>query len=246
MAHEINNPLSYVIGNLDYLGEEIPNLVKQMRASTATQAGGVSERLLVRLDELVDTIEDAREGAGRLRGLVADLKILSHDSDHPDDAVDVEALLDSVIKMLRGEIISRAHLDKSYSQVPQVWVNPARLAQVFLHLLTNAVQALPVGSAQEQRIEVATRVDEAGAVVVEVRDTGPGIAPELQSRVFDPFFTTRQPGAGAGLGLSICQTIVAELGGVISVESNLGRGTSVRVTLPQISRASGAPSRAAP
>jgi CheY-like chemotaxis protein len=116
----------------------------------------------------------------------------------------------------------------SVPALPDVMGSAGKLEQVFVNLLINAVQALPEsGGTVELR---AAR--EGDKVIVEVRDDGPGIPPELLGKVFDPFFTTKPPGVGTGLGLSISHAIVTRLGGEISIESEPSRGTIVRVTLP--------------
>jgi len=116
--------------------------------------------------------------------------------------------------------------------VPPVLANGARLGQVFLNLLINAAQAIPEGQVEKNEIRVVTRSDDLGRAIVEVRDSGSGISPDVVGRIFDPFFTTKPIGIGTGLGLSICRSIVTALGGVIAVESQVNKGTVFRVTLP--------------
>jgi CheY-like chemotaxis protein len=105
------------------------------------------------------------------------------------------------------------------------------VGQVLLNLLVNAAQAIPPGCPAAHVITVAAR-REAGDVIVEVSDTGSGIPKDVVNRIFEPFFTTKPLREGTGLGLSICHAIVTSLGGEISVDSEVGRGTTFRVTLP--------------
>jgi CheY-like chemotaxis protein len=128
----------------------------------------------------------------------------------------------------------RARLVREYAEVPAVWANEARLGQVFVNLLVNAAHAIPEQSAQGARPhEIHVRTRASGPwVVVEIEDSGAGIAPQHRSRIFDPFFTTKPVGQGTGLGLSICHSIVTALGGKIELESEPGRGTTFRVLLP--------------
>jgi CheY-like chemotaxis protein len=133
--------------------------------------------------------------------------------------------------MAWNEIRHLAHLVKHYAVVPSVRANEARLGQVFLNLLINAAQALPEGRAEHNEIKVTTRVD-GERVVVEVRDTGAGIPPEIVGRIFDPFFTTKAIGVGTGLGLAICQRIITDMDGQLWVETELGSGTTFGVSLP--------------
>jgi CheY-like chemotaxis protein len=104
---------------------------------------------------------------------------------------------------------------------------------VFLNLVVNAAQAIPEGYADANEIRVRTRVDEPhGRVIVEVSDTGSGIAPEAMKKLFTPFFTTKPIGVGTGLGLAICHRIVSDMGGDIAVSSQVGVGTTFRVSVP--------------
>ncbi len=230
MAHEINNPLAYVIGNLDYLADEMSTLRSAGSGQMATSEE--TECLGQRWGELLETIDDAREGADRVRALVADLKILSRGTGQPRSSADAESILESTLRLMGGELRSRARIMRSYERVPPVRADPTLLAQVFLALLTNAVQALPPKAASRNEIGLAIHSDTPGQVTIEVRDNGRGLPPERAKRVFDPFFTTQEPGRGSGLGLSICQTIVADLGGEITLESRPGEGTTFRVMLP--------------
>jgi CheY-like chemotaxis protein len=121
---------------------------------------------------------------------------------------------------------------KDYAQAPEVVANEARLGQVFLNLLLNAVQALPESRVEQNEIRVVVRPAGRDRVVVEVHDNGVGIAPQVRGRIFEPFFTTKPVGIGTGLGLAICHGIVTALGGSLTVESEVGKGSVFRVELP--------------
>jgi CheY-like chemotaxis protein len=133
--------------------------------------------------------------------------------------------------MAWNEIRHRANLVKRYGSVPEVEGNEARLGQVFLNLIVNAAQSLPPGQAEQNEIRVTTSV-EGERVIIEVSDTGVGIPPQVIGRIFDAFFTTKAVGVGTGLGLAICQRIVTDMGGTLTVDSELGKGTTFRVSLP--------------
>jgi PAS domain S-box-containing protein len=219
VAHEINNPLAAVLGNLDLaLGE----------AEILSEKPEVGQ-----INELREELQDARDCAERIRLIVRDLKLFSR-AEEPDrkQPVDVERVLESTLRMAWNEIRHRARLVKEYGSIPLVTANESRLGQVFLNLVVNAAQAIPEGNAEANEIRIVTAVDAAGRVQVDVRDTGPGIPPEVLSRLFTPFFTTKPAGSGTGLGLSICQRLVKAMGGEIHVESVLGQGTLFRVLLP--------------
>ena len=218
VAHEINNPLAYVLLNLQYLLRELPRLE------------GDQERL----QHLIGRLDEARHGAERVRTIVRDLRAFSGATEEDErGAVDLRRVLRSAIKVAQNQIGPRARLlEKFEDDVPTVYANAARLEQVFLNLLINAAQAVPQGEKERHTVRVSLGVDDAGKVVAEVGDTGAGIPGELLDRVFDPFFTTKPVGIGTGLGLPICHSIVTALGGEINVDSTVGSGTVFRVVLP--------------
>jgi len=135
-----------------------------------------------------------------------------------------------------NDIRHRAHLVRDFRAVPEVLGNDARLSQVFLNLLVNAVQALESCEREQSEITVRTSTDEKGFAVIEISDTGVGIAPHDLNKIFDPFFTTKPVGLGTGIGLSICHGIVKSMDGVIAVDSKLGQGSVFRVRLPSASQ----------
>ncbi len=136
--------------------------------------------------------------------------------------------------MALHEVLPRARLVRSLGEGAPVMASVAQLAQVFLSLLVNAAQSIPEGAPHDHEVRVATRMDD-GKVVAEVTDTGAGIPPEVLPRIFDPFFTSREVGQGAGLGLSVCYGTIQRIGGDIAVTSCPGRGSTFRITLPPAS-----------
>jgi len=218
VGHEINNPLAAVMANLD-LGS---HYLKELATSGAPPDS---------VRELQEALREARTGAERVRNIVRDLRMFSRGGEEGKQLVDVERVMDSAVRMAWNEIRHRARLIKEYRTVPRVAASESRLAQVFLNLLVNAAQAMPEGHASENEIRVATH-SRGDRVVVEVADTGPGIPPEALGRLFTPFFTTKPVGVGTGLGLSICHRIVSGLGGEITVDTEVGRGTTFRVIVP--------------
>ncbi|MCC6555866.1 MAG: PAS domain-containing protein [Polyangiaceae bacterium] len=234
VAHEINNPLAFVIANLD------ASIRRLGRAGAQGRAGlGLDD-----VSALLDLLEDAREGAERVRLIVRDLNTFARADDERRGPVDVARVLDSCVQMAMNQIRHRARVTRAFVDVPPVEANESRLAQVFLNLIVNAAQAIAEGAADRNEIALSTGLDALGRVVVEVRDTGTGIAPEVIGRVFDPFFTSKSVGEGLGLGLAICHGIITGLGGEIAVESELGEGSTFRVTLP-VYRGAPAPADAA-
>jgi PAS domain S-box-containing protein len=218
VAHEINNPLTYITANIDTVLEEVRSL-----------AGGSASG---RMKDIEENLLEAREGASRVARIVRGLKTFSRIEEERLGVVDLVPVLELSINMAFNEIRHRARLVKDYGKIPLVDADDARLGQVFINLLVNAAQALPDGHSEENEIRIIASTDAAGRAVVEVRDTGPGIPPELLARIFDPFFTTKPAGIGTGLGLAICHNIITGMGGEISVQSELGQGTTFRVVLP--------------
>ncbi|MBN8230408.1 PAS domain S-box protein [Corallococcus macrosporus] len=223
IAHEINNPLAFVLSNLAFLSDEFRHHLSPGPGVRGVRPPDVAE--------WQEVLGEACEGAERVRQIVRQLKTFSRPDEERMTPVDVHAVLDSVVMMAANEIRHRARLRREYGDVPQVMANEGRLCQVFLNLVVNAAQAIPEGSAHDHEVVLATRVS-GGQVMVEVRDTGSGIAPEVMGRIFDPFFTTKPVGVGTGLGLSICHGIISGLGGDILVESTVGKGSTFRVVLP--------------
>jgi PAS domain S-box-containing protein len=225
VAHEINNPLAYVMSNLALLARELPLLLRGR--------GGQAQ---VSVQEIERILHDAQEGAERVNGILRDLRKLSRADDETLGPVDIVAVLESSLKMAHNETRHRARVFVSIAEnVPAVFGNTSRLGQVFLNLLVNAAQSIPDGhiDANEIHVRVFPSAD-ARKVEVEVEDTGAGIPPSIVGRIFDPFFTTKPVGEGTGLGLSICHQIVTSMGGEISVTSVPTGGTCFRLRLPAV------------
>jgi DNA-binding response OmpR family regulator/two-component sensor histidine kinase len=233
IAHEINNPLAILIGNLELIRLALNDLAGTDGADVEPAPGTLGREMLVRLGTDDDPLRDALDAAGRVRDIVRDLKIFSRsDSDTASGPVDLHKVLESVSRMASNEVRHRARLETSLGDIPPVQGSETRLGQVFLNLVVNAAQAIPAGQVAENEIRITTAPAGPDMVAIEIADTGTGIAPDTLARIFDPFFTTKPAGVGTGLGLAICQRIVTELGGAITVRSEVGKGTTFRVTLP--------------
>jgi PAS domain S-box-containing protein len=216
VAHEVNNPLTYVVANLDLLREGIDALGR-----------GASD---VDLHETAQLLAEARAGAGRVARVVQDLRSFSRIDPERVEPVDVNAVIESTVNVASHEIRHRARIVKDLGTVPPALGDDSRIGQVALNLLVNAAQALPPGAAHAHEIRVRTWALD-GGVYIEVRDTGVGIAPDVLPHIFEPFFTTKPRGVGTGLGLSISRDLVRSMGGEITAESTPGRGTTFRVRL---------------
>ncbi len=221
VAHEINNPLAFVATNLGFLGEQLDALA------------GDPAALPGRLPELRQAVREAADGAERVRRIVHGLReVAGPPREEPRITVDVRAELEAAAGIARGQVTPRARLVLDVAPaLPRVVAGAHQLGQVVLNLLVNAAQAIPEGCPEANEVRVTARA-EGERVVIDVSDTGKGMAPEVMARVFDAFFTTKDVGAGLGLGLAICHGIVAAAGGTIDVQSEPGRGTRFRIDLP--------------
>ncbi|ADO70723.1 sensor histidine kinase [Stigmatella aurantiaca] len=218
VGHEINNPLSYVLSNLNYLHRELQPDREPLSEEEKR--------------EMMDALTSAREGAERVRLIVKDLKTLSRPDDMNTEPVDLSEVVRGAVKLAERELRARARLVEDYGHLPRVKGNPTRLGQVFLNLLINAAHAITQGGKEANEIRILTRLSGPGRVQVEVSDTGCGIAQENLPRIFEPFFTTKPAGEGTGMGLSVCHSIITALGGEFHVESELGRGSTFFILLP--------------
>ena len=217
VAHELNNPLAYVLSNLRLTLEDI------------IESDDSDSELLKRSKQQID---EAIHGAERMRHIVRDLKTFSRADDDLKANVSVTTILESSINMCWNEIRHRCTLHKEFDDPPLVEANESRLGQVFLNLLINASQAMPGDDVHRNSITVCAFENDAGETVVQVVDNGHGIAPGHLKRIFDPFFTTKKQSEGTGLGLSICRNLVEAESGVIEVESVENEGTTFEVRLP--------------
>src|SRR6266540_2527143 len=213
VAHEINNPLAFILANLEFA-------VAELRAAAVDP-------------EVVRALAEARDGGLRVREIVRDLKAFSRaDTEEGHETLDLRRVLQSALGLAQNEIRHRARLEVEVGDIPHVTGSEHRIGQVFLNLLINAAQAVPDGRAAENLVRAVTATAPDGRALVEISDSGSGIAADVLPHIFDPFFTTKPVGVGTGLGLSICHGIVSGLGGEIQVDSRLGRGSTFRVLLP--------------
>ena len=245
VAHEINNPVGFVLSNLGVLESYVATLLELAEASVAALAAlPVSDppppaiarqrELLAQTDieflraDIAALAAESRDGLGRVKGIVQDLKSFSRNgAEEVWELMDVRGALDSTLNIVRNELKYKARIETRYGDVPDIECQPSRLNQVFLNLLVNAGQAID----GKGSIVIATgrRGDEAW---ISVEDSGCGIPKENLNRIFEPFFTTKPVGQGTGLGLSVSYSIVRRHGGRIEVDSEVGRGTRFTIAVP--------------
>jgi signal transduction histidine kinase/ActR/RegA family two-component response regulator len=228
-AHEINNPLTYTLINVEHV-------LRQLRAHAATGGALVLDDGTDSLPQLIRSLAQASDGMQRVRAIVHNLLTFSSGGLAARSLVDIRSIVESSIQMSMHELVHRARVVRDFNDVPPVEANEAALGQVFLNLLVNAAQAIPEGNVQGNEVRVTVSSDDRGSAIVEVADTGVGMAPDVLARIFDPFFTSNKSGRGTGLGLSISHGTIASLNGTITVSSEVGRGSRFRVTVPAAAR----------
>jgi signal transduction histidine kinase len=224
IAHEINNPVTYILTNL----EETLNILKDSYQFLG-QSDSV-EKLQRSYDVVTQLTQESQDGVQRLARIARDLKGFT--SAHRDkiEPLNITTVLETAIRIIDNKLRHLAVLQRNFGDVGRVMGSDGRLVQVFLNLLSNALGALKHPSTQDNRIEISTK-EEGDDVVITVCDNGCGIAKDKIAHVFDLFYTTKPAGEGTGLGLSICKNIVEQNGGSISLISEVGKGTTVTVRL---------------
>ena len=241
VAHEINNPMGFISSNLTTMGKYMQKLrAFENAVIEAVQSRGDQEtvkllndvRATMKIDfilnDLNTLLDESQDGAQRVRCIVQDLKSFSHEDEAQCKPFNVNDCLDSTLNMARNEIKYVADVEKEYDpELPLLNCYPQKLNQVFMNLLVNAAHAIQ----GHGTIRIRT-FSEGSDIVVSISDTGRGIAPENLTRIFEPFFTTKEVGKGTGLGLSISYDIIKKHGGVMTVESKVGTGTTFTLRLP--------------
>ncbi len=218
VGHEINNPLVYVITNLDIAAEEIAEIAGPSPST--------------RIRSVLGLLREARDGAERIRKIVRGLKTFATADQEERREVGLWTALEVSLNLASNELRRTVQVVKNFRPVPPVLADESRLVQVFINLLVNAAQAMSDRPVEDNVLTLSTWTDDDGHAVVEVRDNGPGMTEDVASKVFEPFFTTKAVGRGTGLGLSISYGIITALGGRIACETAPGAGTSFRVVLP--------------
>jgi two-component system, NtrC family, sensor kinase len=218
LAHEVNNPLSYVLSNLRHMQMGLEKLLCSQEA--------IRER-----DDLRDACRDAVFGAERIARIVQDVRLFARLEAPATEPVDVRQVVEHSISLAGTNLRSGIRLVRDFQEVPHVLGSDVGLGQVFLNLIVNAVHAMRPGTPAVNTLRVRTGTD-GGLVRIDISDTGHGIPPEAMPHIFDPFFTTKPAGTGTGLGLSISHSIIQKMGGEIRVESRVGQGTTFSLLLP--------------
>ena len=226
VAHEINNPLTFILGHASLMAESL----ERMGQALAGASGPVRAQLLPLIAGMRESLEPIQSGTNRIADITRELSTFGRPA-KKTGLVDVAAAIKAVLRLVGKQIESRASVDVDLGPTSAIHGDQAGLVQVILNLAINAMHALPADRAATNRIWVRA-ADEAGRVVIEVSDNGPGVLPEDRDRIFEPFQTTKEVGDGSGLGLFVCRNIVSAWSGTVTVEERAGGGARFRVELP--------------
>ncbi|WP_162888747.1 ATP-binding protein [Dechloromonas sp. HYN0024] len=242
VAHELNNPIGFVHSNLGTLDGYIHDLLAIIdgydRMLARSGEASLYEDSIRQLkeqhdfaflkDDIFNLLAESKDGLGRVRKIVLDLKNFSRVGEQEWQEADLHEGIDSTLNIVWNELKYKAKVIKEYGDIPHLFCLISQLNQVFMNLLVNAGHAIET----QGTITIRTFRQDADTVCIEISDTGKGIAPEHMTRIFEPFFTTKPVGKGTGLGLSLSYGIVQRHGGRLEVDSVLGRGATFRVLLP--------------
>jgi len=235
VAHEINNPLAFILSNVSSLKSYWDDVHRIFCAyHDSWEAGMAAERELKFSQSLIDAgslMQETAEGGRQVRELVQELKMLTCPDGGLLESVDLAEIAASTLVLTERELCGRARVVKALAPARIMRANRGKLHQVVLNLLVNAGQALDGNEPEQNEIRVVTDID-GGDAVLSVSDTGCGIPLEHQERIFDLFYTTKPSGVGTGIGLSVCAMVVKRLGGKIVVRSAAGEGSTFTVRVP--------------
>ena len=244
IAHEINNPVNFIRGNIDYANkyiQDLTDLVTLYQEYYPNPPDAILERiedieLEFLREDLPKTLSSMTMGADRIREIVVSMRNFSRSDDGNMKSADIHEGIDSTLVILNHRLKQGIKVIKQYGKLPAVECSPAQLNQVFMNVIGNAIDALEEVKKGDKgyspTIWISTEVTADNTVTVKIRDNGPGIAPGCAQQIFDPFFTTKSIGKGTGLGLAISYQIVAKHHGKIEVNSQIGQGTEFVITLP--------------
>ena len=246
VAHEINNPVSFIYGNLRYASDYVQDLLDLLKIyqecfgnnHPSIQAKVKSVDLDFLLKDLPKVLDSMQVGAERIRQLVLSLRNFSRRDRHSQEAVDLHEGIDSTLLILKNRLKAHCHrpeieIVKEYGDIPPVECWAGQLNQVFMNILSNAIDALEETSDRVRCITIRTSLNTGrSGVIIQIADNGPGMTPEVKAQLFDPFFTTKPLGKGTGLGLAISYQLAQLMGGEITVESTVGEGSVFKLTLP--------------
>ena len=244
ISHEINNPVNFIYGNLNYTDEYIQNLLNLLDLYARYYPEPVPEireeietiDLDFIKDDLLQILKSMKLGTERIRQIVLSLRNFSRLDESERKEADIHEGIENTLLLLKPRLKNKISVVKHYAELPKVECFPGQLNQVFMNLISNSIEALTESNPPEKIIAIATSLvekPEGKFVRIAIADNGPGISPEIQSKIYDPFFTTKPVGKGTGLGLAISYQIIAEVhGGTICVQAPPLGGAEFIVEIP--------------
>ncbi|MEH1858675.1 MAG: ATP-binding protein [Nostoc sp.] len=243
IAHEINNPVNFIYGNLDPAIEHVDDLLALLQTyrqevpspPLAVQDHATEIDAEFVEEDLPKVLQSMKFGADRVRQIVLSLKNFSRLDEAETHAVDLHECIESTLLILNNRIKKGITIERCYGDIPNIEGFSSSLYQVFMNIINNALDALEEehNTQDKPRITIATELQDKNWVVVRIADNGSGIAPETQEKIFEMFFTTKPTGVGTGMGLSISHQIVVEKhGGRLICKSEVGSGTEFTISLP--------------
>lgn len=241
IAHEINNPVNFICGNLFHINHYTKDLLAliQLYQQRYPKPDPDIQTLIETIDldflseDFLKLITSMEIGVDRIRNIVLSLRNFSRLDEADVKLANIHEGIDNTLLILNHRIKKGIEIIKQYQDLPLVECYPAQLNQVFMNILTNAIDALQTeADSSQKQILVATEITNTEQIKIRIRDNGPGISNKIKAKLFDPFFTTKPVGQGTGLGLSICYQIVEKHRGKIDVISELGQGTEFVLVLP--------------
>lgn len=241
IAHEINNPVNFIHGNITHVNEYTKNLFDLLNLYQDLYPDPLPEieELIVDIEldyimsDLPKIIASMQMGTDRIKKIVLSLRKFSRLDEADVKAADLHEGIENTLLILNHRLKQEVEIIKNYGDLPLVQCYPAQLNQVFMNIIANAIDAMLESDIKPKQIMIQTEKIADNRVMVKIRDNGPGIPPEIRDKIFDPFFTTKPVGKGTGLGLSICYQIIEKHRGKMEVISQPGKGTEFAIYLPR-------------
>ena len=234
VAHELNNPISFIYSNMSYLRDYSTKLIDLVKSASLDTVNLEKKKTEYEFDYIVSDlpklISSCEEGARRTRDIVLGLRNFSRIDESQIKEIDIRETIDTTLSLLQGEIKNRIEIKRDFEPIPQIKCFASQISQVFVNLLSNAIQAIPGNGTIWIHVNLIKEKED--WIQVSIQDSGSGISPENVDKVFDPFFTTKGVGQGTGLGLSITYGIIQKHGGDIQVKSQIGVGTEFIIQIP--------------
>lgn len=234
VAHEINNPIAWVLANLMQMKNTIHTLQTEVAISknAHSEAASLTPKLKTLFLEFEEMVNDSIQGANRVQNIVQDLIGFTRVSHEDIDLINVHDVIDSALNIASPHYKYKALLEKKFEEnLPNIHVNSGKLHQVILNFILNAAQAIPDGKQEENKIKIITAFEDE-KVRIDISDTGCGIPSDNLAKIYQPFFTTEAESGGIGLGLSICYEIIRNLNGTVQINTKINEGTTFSIFLP--------------